>query len=165
LHDRLILMPPRAGISNFFESLGAPLKNVRWSWGAERRDGAVFLRGWEDHRFTDASGEYVVVAHSTELGAGASPGWRERWQHIQRIAAGAPSFVVMCIPSRTGPGIIGVRRSSRSVAALVIAVNGTFEHALRGERSASLPSSTTRGRLREDFRMQPRGVKNPYGSY
>jgi hypothetical protein len=91
-------MPTRTGISNFFESLGAPLKNVRWSWGAERRDGAIFLRGWEDHRFTDDSGEYVVVAHSTEMGDGASAGWRERWHHIQRIGAGAPCFVVMCIP-------------------------------------------------------------------
>ena len=47
------------------------------------------------------------------------------------------------IPSRTGPGIIGVRRRfSRSVAALAIALDGTFEHATpRASRSASLPSS------------------------
>jgi hypothetical protein len=89
-------MSPQIGISNFFDSLGAPLKNVRWSWGAERRDGAIFLRGWDDHRFTDASGEYVVIAHSTELGDGASAGWRERWRHIQSVRAGAPCFVVMC---------------------------------------------------------------------
>jgi hypothetical protein len=69
----------RTNISSFFESLGAPLKNVGWSWGAERRDGAIFLRGWEDHRFTDADGEDVVVAHSTG------------------VNAGAPCFVVMCI--------------------------------------------------------------------
>jgi hypothetical protein len=90
-------MPPRTTISSFFDSLGAPLKNVRWSWGAERRDGVIFLRLWEDHRFTDASGEYVIVAHSTELGAGASAGWRERWHHIGRIRAGKPCFVVMCV--------------------------------------------------------------------
>lgn len=27
-----------------FEWLGAPLVNTRWSWGAVRRDGIVFLR-------------------------------------------------------------------------------------------------------------------------
>jgi hypothetical protein len=44
------------------------------------------------------------------------------------------------IPSRTGPGIIGVRRRfSRSVAALVIAVDGTFEHALRGRAEREPP--------------------------
>ena len=90
-------MPHVPNISSFFESLGAPLKNVRWSWGAERRDGAIFLRGWEDNCFTDVDGEYVVIAHSTRVSAGASAGWRERWHHIQRIRTGAPCFVVMCI--------------------------------------------------------------------
>jgi hypothetical protein len=38
-------MSPHTSISRFFESVGASLKNVRWSWGAQRRDGALFLRG------------------------------------------------------------------------------------------------------------------------
>ncbi len=35
--------------AELFETLGAPLKNVRWSWGGVRKsDGAVFLRVWQD---------------------------------------------------------------------------------------------------------------------
>jgi hypothetical protein len=36
-------------LSQLFEQLGAPLANVRWSWGAVREsDSAVFLRVWQD---------------------------------------------------------------------------------------------------------------------
>lgn len=89
---------PTGRIADFFASLGAPLKNVRWSWGAERRDGVIFLRAWEHDRESDDSGDYVVIAHATQLegGAGAA-GWAERWHHIERIRAGARCFVVMCV--------------------------------------------------------------------
>jgi hypothetical protein len=61
-------------MAQFFESLGAPLKNVRWSWGARRpKDGVIFLRAWKD--------EY---------------GYRERQAHIRQIESGARCVIVMC---------------------------------------------------------------------
>jgi len=53
-------------MKQFFEMLGAPLRNSRWSWGARRlNDGAIFLRQWESDVFTgDDSHEYVIVAHN-----------------------------------------------------------------------------------------------------
>lgn len=87
-------------ISQFFNKLGAPLHNMRWSWGSERvSDGAIFLRVWQDRekkrviedvihcRLTD----YAHYQHDpTNLG------WLERLKHIERIRDGAQSFLIMC---------------------------------------------------------------------
>ena len=35
-------------LSGYFRSLGAPLKNYRWSWGAVSPVGEVNLRVWTD---------------------------------------------------------------------------------------------------------------------
>ena len=38
-------------LTQFFDQLGAPLANSRWSWGAQRaRDGVVFMRVWQDEK-------------------------------------------------------------------------------------------------------------------
>ena len=85
-------------MSRFFELLGARLRNVRWSWGAKRSDGAVFLRQWETDVTHENGREYVRIAHRTNIPGPYEHGWRERLDHIATIEAGAPCFLVMCIP-------------------------------------------------------------------
>src|SRR5438093_10909877 len=87
-------------MAEFFESVGAPLNNVRWSWGARRSsDGAIFLRVWKDQSHTDADGRHWVqiVWHS------ASPDWEpgrhgrhERQAHLKAIESGARCLMVVC---------------------------------------------------------------------
>ncbi|MNG74488.1 hypothetical protein D3C76_1120100 [compost metagenome] len=62
--------------SEFFKSLGAPLKNTRWSWGARRSDGALVLRIWKDrtkefdgHPFA-AQGEHEMWKKKLKLNGG-----------------------------------------------------------------------------------------------
>jgi hypothetical protein len=61
----------------------APLKNVRWSWGAERStDGAVFLRVWQDLKFIDEDGRMnmlICSPHSEDQRD--EPGYRARSAH------------------------------------------------------------------------------------
>src|SRR5690349_4774791 len=39
-------LPQFTGMTMLFAALRAPLRNARWSWGAQRADGAIFLRQW-----------------------------------------------------------------------------------------------------------------------
>lgn len=46
----------------FFEMLGAPLKNPRWSWGAVRSEGrVVFLKVWRDQMRTHGGSQFAQV--------------------------------------------------------------------------------------------------------
>lgn len=83
-------------LSALFEWLGAPLKNVRWSWGSLRAaDGAVFLRVWEDG-FKQLQGLQVVdVLHTTW--EGRSPGFNERKEHLELVKRGAPCYMIVCV--------------------------------------------------------------------
>ena len=83
-------------ISAFFRELGAPLKNVRWSWGARRsKDGVVFLRVWQDRkRFEDGRTFYLLDGRDDENRA--DPGYRERQQHIESVRSGARCYLIMC---------------------------------------------------------------------
>lgn len=80
------------GINGFFsESLKAPLKNQRWSWGAIDTDNArVFLRVWLD----DIANGRVAIGH--ENLDDTRPGYKERQTHIQRIRDGSKGFGVVC---------------------------------------------------------------------
>lgn len=85
-------------LSAFFASLGAPLRNVRWSWGAIRpEDGAVFLRVWKDRTRTRDGVTFVQVTHNHAfLTNQGNAGHRERQRHVDGIREGAPSYLVMC---------------------------------------------------------------------
>ena len=87
-------------ISSFFSKLGAPLNNVRWSWGAVRdSDGAVFLRVWQqDGEFDDEKRIPVVQITDYDKYADApyNPGWDERLKHIELVRKGAKCYLVMC---------------------------------------------------------------------
>lgn len=84
-------------LTSFFEFLGAPLSNSRWSWGSRRAsDGGVFLRVWRDHLlFADGGRRYMMVDANVPV-TGRNLGYEERVRHIDAIRAGAPCFLVMC---------------------------------------------------------------------
>lgn len=87
-------------ISEFFNSLGAPLANYRRSWGSVRRDGAVFLRVWQDGT-TRRDGKFLVqVTHLEKYGDGRGRdnfGYAERLAHVDLIRKGARAYFVMCL--------------------------------------------------------------------
>jgi hypothetical protein len=82
----------------FFETLGAPLANPRWSWGAVRSsDGAVFLRVWQDRIRRHDGSLFVRVTHEERFADDPDNlGYQERGRHVELIRAGAPCFLVMC---------------------------------------------------------------------
>ena len=85
-------------MTRFFESLGAPLSNSPWSWGARRQDGAIFLRQWESDVFAEDGQEYAIVADNAPSTADRrSLGWKERQRYIQAIRSGSPCFLVIVV--------------------------------------------------------------------
>jgi len=84
-------------ISAFFSRLGAPLHNLMWSWGAQRKsDGAIFLRAWQDETLK-INGIYHVCILNKSLPESvlSSNGIKERLQHIDSIRAGSQAYIVM----------------------------------------------------------------------
>jgi hypothetical protein len=82
----------------FFEMLGVPLRNNRWSWGAVRqKDGAVFLLVWQDElELHDGSQFARVTRHAAFIGRSNNCGYRERLKHVERLRGGAPCYLIMC---------------------------------------------------------------------
>jgi hypothetical protein len=82
----------------FFEMLGAPLVNARWSWGAVRKaDGAILLRVWQDNVRTYENREFVCILRGTSNRASPrTHGGRERLKHARQICGGAPCYLIMC---------------------------------------------------------------------
>ena len=77
-------------ISQFFASLGAPLKNVRTSWGAVGADGTVVLRVWQHEIARDGFGYFVRIARPETVNA-------ERLEHIAMISNGSKAICIPCI--------------------------------------------------------------------
>ena len=86
-------------LTAYFERLGAPLKNSRWSWGAVRSsDGAVFFRVWQDRKVRLGGKTYMMVTHhAAYVGNEGSPGYRERLEQLELARAGRPVYLVMCL--------------------------------------------------------------------
>jgi hypothetical protein len=86
-------------LTRFFERLGAPLANSRWSWGAQRAsDGAVFLRVWQTEKLIENDRLHFLVLGASDHGAPAPRlGYRERLKHLEAIRNGAPCYLVVCI--------------------------------------------------------------------
>lgn len=84
-------------ITQFFSALGAPLRMMRQSWGAERADGAVFLRVWQDRCHSHDGKRYVQLTHLEKYGGDSSnSGYKERQRHVKQIREGAKCYLVMC---------------------------------------------------------------------
>ena len=83
-------------ISQFFERLGVPLKNTRWSWGA-RTAGVVVLRTWADEY--DAKTKPVLVLREPgAYRADESPERAERLEHVLALwTGGLAGFAVIAM--------------------------------------------------------------------
>jgi hypothetical protein len=97
--DGIISRGKTMTLSDLFAYLGAPLANMRWSWGAVRAtDSAVFLRVWQDE------GQKIDGRYFTRISANAyflanepkNLGYMERSRHIDLIRGGARSYMIMC---------------------------------------------------------------------
>src|SRR5262245_791081 len=90
-------------LSDLFKLLGAPLANVRWSWGSVREsDSAVFLRVWQDEtRLIDRKRYARVISTEAFKGREDNLGYVERIEHVNRIRNGAPSYMIMCVAKDT----------------------------------------------------------------
>jgi len=83
--------------TEFFEWLGAPLVNSRWSWGAVRKaDGAVILRVWEDRMRIHSGLQFAQLTFNARFRDSPVHGHRERLQQVARIRHGAPCLMVLC---------------------------------------------------------------------
>lgn len=85
-------------ITEFFESLGAPLHNVRRSWGSVRKsDKTVILRVWRDRVIEHNGRSYVCILNRSKHRRAGDFYYLERLDHIRRIKAGAPCLLVFCV--------------------------------------------------------------------
>jgi len=85
-------------LTQFFEKIGAPLKNPRWSWGSVREDGTVVLRVWQDRKIKHDGTHYMQLSHLQKYSKGQDNlGYMERLDHIKRIKDGARCYMVMCL--------------------------------------------------------------------
>jgi len=84
-------------VSALFARLGAPLRNVRYSWGGVRPDGTVILRVWQDET-GKIDGKRCVQITNHEFFQGKSPnlGYEERNRQIELIRSGASCWMIMC---------------------------------------------------------------------
>jgi hypothetical protein len=84
-------------ISEFFtDTLGANLRNNRWSWGAvDPINNRVFLRVWQDSIDTQKDRVHLLI-EAEQQGRG-SLGHGERREHLNLIQKGAEGFGVVCI--------------------------------------------------------------------
>ncbi len=83
-------------INRFFtDTLGAQLKNPRWSWGAtDPLNHRVYLRVWQDGIQQTATGERIQIARDKPRRQ--SNGFNERQKHVDLIRDGAEGFGVAC---------------------------------------------------------------------
>lgn len=83
-------------ISQFFQNtLGANLKNSRWSWGAlNPLTNRVFLRVWKDEIQPSDDGERVMVLR--KVPRRKSNGYSERVNQLALIKEGAEGIGVVC---------------------------------------------------------------------
>jgi hypothetical protein len=85
------------GHAEIFDRLGAPLHNVRWSWGSVRADGSVVLRVWQDEdRRVDGATYMRLTHHRAFQDRLDDRGYRERLRHVELLRIGAPCTLVMC---------------------------------------------------------------------
>lgn len=85
-------------LSKFFQDvLQAPLKNVRWSWGAyDKSTDSVILRVWADDIETEQKKPKRVLVFSRDGTRDKTrPGYNERREHLELAGKGAKFFGVV----------------------------------------------------------------------
>lgn len=73
-------------ISKFFEALGLPLKNARWSWGAQRAS-RLLLRTWSDE-YSAKNRTVTVLREPARYQQSESFGLHERIVQLQALWQG-----------------------------------------------------------------------------
>lgn len=117
-------------ISEFFRSLGAPLNNIRWSWGAEHPTGDIYLRVWDDELATINGVMCARLTHHAAFKAKQSDlGYRERLEHVAKIKQGATAFCILCHDGQRA--VAGQPRRIRSFCSTVLA--GKAVHSAAGD--------------------------------
>jgi hypothetical protein len=90
-------------ISAVFSDLGAPLRNIRWSWGAVNpTSGAVILRVWTDETRKHNGWDVVRLTNRAHFEGRKSLGYAERTNHIQLLCNGRPGFLFFCEAKESG---------------------------------------------------------------
>ena len=120
-------------VTTFFKSIGAPLANSRWSWGAVRTDGIVILRVWQDGTSRKEGKFLVQVTHLEKYGDGRgldNLGYAERMRHVELIRKGARAYLVMCLAQ--DPSVHEAPREIKSFNSKELFVGGAL-HAIEGE--------------------------------
>lgn len=80
----------------FTDTLGAQLKNARWSWGAvDPLNHRVFLRIWQDGFRISNGKEHFHIARNVPRRP--SNGFKERHEHVALIRNGAEGYGVVCV--------------------------------------------------------------------
>jgi putative restriction endonuclease len=89
-------------IGSFFRDvLQSPLKNDRWSWGAQDpRRNRIYLRVWDDEITADRRSVQVF----SEDWEARSPGQPERRQHLEAIRNGTEALAIVCQAAASKPG-------------------------------------------------------------
>ncbi len=120
-------------LTDFFESLGAPLANNRWSWGAIGKDGSVFLRVWQDGTARRNSKLLVQITHLEKYGDGRGRdnlGYAERLAHVDMIRKGAKTYLIMCLAK--DPSVHDAPREIKSFNSKDVFVGGPI-HEVDGD--------------------------------
>jgi putative restriction endonuclease len=83
----------------FFERLGAPLKNARWSWGAVRPDdGTVFLKVWRDQMRTHNGTLFAQITYRARFRDNPDNfRHRAREEQVKQIRAGSSCYLIECV--------------------------------------------------------------------
>lgn len=126
-------------LSGFFEKLGAPLNNPRWSWGSVRdSDDVIFLRVWQDGTKRIGSKRYIWIFE--EGLQPSSLGADERLRHTRMLQAGCPCYLVMCEAADTSATVRAVRGFNKNEvfeAGEILLFEGAHWLELKGRVSAT----------------------------
>ena len=83
--------------SAFFNKLGAPLKNVNWSWGSVNMDKkTVYMKVWQDEIKQFGDKHFCLIVKDVNNYAPSNLGFKERMQHIEMIKSGYACYLIMC---------------------------------------------------------------------
>ncbi len=83
-------------ITGHFSQIGAPLANMRWSWGANAEHGRTVVRAWKDETVDTKGGKYIrLINHVAYEEKQAHPGYRERQRHVEELRKGKPTYAVI----------------------------------------------------------------------
>ncbi|MBI5038675.1 MAG: hypothetical protein HZC13_02750 [Nitrospirae bacterium] len=125
--------------TEFFKTiLGAPMVNSRWSWGAIRHDGTVFLCVWQNEMRVHDNSNYVKVLYMEGDKHERSPARNERRRHVDLVRQGAPCYLIMQVARDVNAlprAIESFDQNTVLVGGDIIELNGDLWIQIEGEKS------------------------------